>query len=142
MLRSILILSFSFLSLFGVAQSADFSFQSSSGSFCNPVSVQFTQNCTGNPVGFVWDFGNNTRGFGGNVSATYNNAGTYTVKLTAIYDQLRIEVYKTVVINPGVSANLAFDRNYICQPGPVNFTASSSGNKVKYDWDFGDGATL
>ena len=142
MLRSILILSFSFLSLFGVAQSADFSFQSSSGSFCNPVSVQFTQNCTGNPVGFVWDFGNNTRGFGGNVSATYNNAGTYTVKLTAIYDQLRIEVYKTVVINPGVSANLAFDRNYICQPGPVNFTASSSGKKVKYDWDFGDGATL
>src|SRR5665647_225416 len=136
--KSFFILYFFSLPLFATSQTADFTFQSSNGLFCNPTTIRFTQNCTGNPVGFVWDFGNNTQGYSGDISATYTNAGIFTVKLIAIYDQTTVEVSKTIVINPAVTASISYDRNYICIPGTINFTAKSTGNIVNYAWDFGD----
>jgi len=133
---------FSFLALllpfFAFSQTADFSFRSPSGNFCTPTLVDFSQNCTGSPIGFVWDFGNNTRGFSGNVAASYDIPGTYTVKLTAIYTNTTLEISKTVVIHPTINATIAVSSNYICRPGIINFSAASNANRPSYTWDFGD----
>lgn len=118
--------------------SADFTFQSGNGLFCNPTTIQFTQTCTGNPTAFIWDFGDSTYGFSATVSNTYTQPGSYTVKLTAIYDQSALEVSKTIVINPVNVPLIGLDKSYICKPGTINLNATSSGNIANYEWDFGD----
>ncbi|MEO5891554.1 MAG: PKD domain-containing protein, partial [Ferruginibacter sp.] len=130
------------LPVFAFSQTADFTFQGTSTALCTPATVSFTQNCTGNPTGFLWDFGNNVQGVGPNVSVTYTNAGYYTVTLTAIYELTSITISKQVTINPEVIPIIGFDRNYICTPGPITFTGNSSGNIANYSWDFGDSSGL
>ena len=44
------------------------------------------------------------------------------------------------MINPAIKATIAYDRNYICTPGTINFTAGGTGNISSYTWDFGDGS--
>ena len=139
MRKYFLLISLLQISLFSISQVADFTFQSDNGLFCNPTTISFSQNCTGNPIGFIWNFGNNTKAYSGNVSTTYSNVGSYTVKLTAIYPQGNTaEISKVIVINPAIVASIGYDRNYICTPGPINFSASSNGNQLTYTWDFGD----
>ncbi|MEP7110548.1 MAG: PKD domain-containing protein, partial [Ferruginibacter sp.] len=138
MLRSIFILYLFSCHLFASSQTADFTFQSSNGLFCNPAAVQFTQNCTGNPTGFIWYLGNGLKSFKANPLTSYTNAGTYSVRLIAIFPLGAIEITKTVVITPTINPRLGFDRNYICQPGIINFSAPTNGNIITYDWDFGD----
>src|SRR5436190_4807434 len=136
--KSILILCLFLLPFFATAQTADFTFQSTNGLFCNPTTIQFTQSSTGNPIGFYWDFGNNTQGYTPDIAVTYTSPGTYTVKLIAIYDQTIAEISKTIVIHPVVPISILFDKNYICKPGTINFTAQAAGSITNFDWNFGD----
>jgi PKD repeat protein len=50
-----------------------------------PLTVSFTDQSSGGPTGWAWDFDNNgtVDSTAQNPSFTYNTAGTYTVKLTA-----------------------------------------------------------
>ena len=50
-----------------------------------PLTVQFTDESTGNPTAWAWDFDNDgtADSTAQNPSYTYEAAGTYTVKLTA-----------------------------------------------------------
>ncbi|MDO9374052.1 MAG: PKD domain-containing protein [Ferruginibacter sp.] len=127
------------LSLFASSQSVDFTFQASNGIFCNPATIQFTQKTTGNPVGYIWNLGNGLKSYVANPSTSYNSAGTYIVKLTAIYAEGSLDISKTITIAPAVTVNLTVDRDYICQPGAINLTATSSGKITNYAWDYGDG---
>ena len=106
-------------SLIAKSQSADFTYQSSDGLFCNPSTIQFTQTSTGNPKGFVWSFGNGGGSNSPNPVITYTNAGSYTVKLIVIYQSTTAVVTKTIVINPAITASIGYDRNYICKPGDI-----------------------
>jgi PKD repeat protein len=46
-----------------------------------PLTVDFTDQSTGSPTSWSWDFGDNSTATEQNVSHTYTAAGTYTVKL-------------------------------------------------------------
>ena len=139
--KIILFISFVSFSLIAKAQTADFSYQSSDGLFCNPTTVQFTQTSTGNPIGFVWNFGNGAGSNSPNPVITYMNGGSYTVKLIVIYARSTVVVTKTIIINSSITTSIGYDRNYICKPGVINFTATGGGI-AEYDWDFGDGSGI
>lgn len=128
--------------MFSQAQSADFSFSTPGGLFCAPQTVTFTQNCTGTPVNFIWNFGNGQQGSSATESITYTNPGTYTVSLTAVFQSEAISVSKTIVINPTPVISLTANKDYLCQPGPATFTATGSPSITSYEWNFGDGSPV
>ncbi len=121
-------------------QSADFTFTTANNLFCNPQTVTFTQNCSGTPDAFFWNFGNGQIGNNTIHNIIYNNPGTYTISLNAVYANNVVSISKIVTINATPTISLTADRNYICQPGIVTFTANASNNTTNYLWDFGDGS--
>ncbi len=136
-----LLIAYLFLLNFSVkSQNADFFFKSANNLYCNPSVIQFTQACSGTPKGFAWNFGNGTTSNQANPLITFPNAGTFKVRLIAIYEQYAVDVTKTITVNPSITASINYDRGYICKPGVINFTGSSDGNIGLYTWDFGDGS--
>lgn len=133
---------FYFLSFCALCQTAGFSYRSINNSFCNPDTVQFTQTSTGNLIGYIWDFGNNRKSHSANPTVIYSNAGTYTVKLLVIYAQSTAKVSKTIVINPFINPSFTYDKNNLCKPGVINFSATGNGNVGSYNWNFGDGSPV
>ena len=121
-----------------ISQTADFSFESSNNSFCTPSEIAFTQRTTGNPIGYIWSFGNNSYSNTSNPKFTYNAPGTYLVKLIVIYKKSTIQVTKTVVIHPAVAAHFTMDRPDLCAPGVINFRSTITSPVSSYEWDFGD----
>jgi gliding motility-associated-like protein len=134
-------ISFSFVSI-GHCQTVDFSFDTEDGKFCNPSTVTFRQNSTGNPTNFIWAFGNNTFSDKPIATATYTAAGTYTVKLVAIYETGTLGITKTIVIKPVVPANITSNKYLLCQPGSVNLTSTGTSPGTNYEWQFGDGTPM
>lgn len=129
---------FSFFCFSGSAQGIDFSYQSSTGAFCAPASVNFTNQAGQGVEGFIWDFGDGSGSNAANPSHTFSSAGTYVVKMLVIFKQSATEVSKSVTIHSPNSVGLTADRNYICRPGNIIFTATG-GSQANYSWNFGDG---
>ncbi|MEO8109954.1 MAG: PKD domain-containing protein, partial [Ginsengibacter sp.] len=69
------------------SQTVSFSYQSTTGSYCNPDTIRFTQTSSVGALGYIWDFGNGRGSHSANPSVIYTNAGTYIVKLLVIYPQ-------------------------------------------------------
>jgi gliding motility-associated-like protein len=124
------------------SQRADFTFSTPNNQFCNPQAVTFTQTCTGNPVGFIWRFGNGQSGSTPTQTVTYTSPGTYNVTLTAVYSTFAISVTKPLVINPTPIISIIADKTYMCQLGTINFTAPGSAFISQYIWNFGDGTPV
>ncbi len=125
----------------GYAQSAAFTYQASNGNICTPAIINFSQVATGSPTGFSWSFGNGASSNLANPTVIYSAAGNYSVTLTAIYDNATVQSTQVITIEPAISVSLTADRNYICTPGVINFTAPSVGNIVNYQFNFGDGSS-
>lgn len=121
-----------------LGQTVDFTFVSNTGSFCAPSVVTFTQSVTGQPTGYIWDFGDGGNSSSANPSHTFANAGTFTVTLLVIFEKSTSTVSKSVTVNPANSLSVSADRNFICTPGAINFNATAPALN-SFAWDFGDG---
>ncbi len=131
--------------IYGFAQPvANFSANVTSG--CGPLSVNFTDQSTGNPTAWNWEFSNGTLSNVQNPSVSFSAPGTYSVKLvvqnSAGISQLERLNYITVLPSP--TADFSANITLTCLPATINFSDLSTtpvGSIVSWDWDFGDGGT-
>lgn len=100
------------------------------------------------PIEYDWAFGDGADAAGNPATHTYNNAGTYTVEVTASNRGGRntsMQNKSVVVYNPPVPAEIiSMSANPMRADTrtPIRFTASVRGDTpIAYDWDFGEGTT-
>ncbi|HRL10378.1 MAG TPA: PKD domain-containing protein, partial [Aggregatilineales bacterium] len=127
-------------------QAPDAAFRASVTEGNAPLSVQFTNDSTGTVLGYEWNFGDGSPVVGdANPSHTFQQAGTYTVRLTAFGENRTSDFAE---VNISVSEPPAPpDASFLAQPEQgsapltVQFTNQSSGVGITNNWDFGDGTT-
>ncbi len=142
MFKIYLLLLFSVSSFFARSQTVDFTFANNNGSasFCNPATINFTPACTGNPIGFTWYFGNGQPSTSNSaIPSVVFTMGTYNVKLVAVFQNVALEITKTITINPSVTASLMASADYICKPDSVKFTTTTNAISPIFLYNFTDG---
>ncbi|MDQ3536742.1 MAG: PKD domain-containing protein [Bacteroidota bacterium] len=113
---------------------------------CRPLRVNFTDKSKWTDVStYLWDFGDG-KGYSDaqNPTYTYNEAGVYSVSLTASNETGQVITEKKEYIievydNPRAVFQVRPTTVYL--PGKPVYTANTSINAVTYLWDFGDGTT-
>jgi PKD repeat protein len=133
----------------GTAPTADFSFSPANPGLNQDITFVATAQSSvpgHSIVSYDWTFGSGAPRSGQTVTKSYDTAGTYTVTLTVTDDLgLTKVVTKNVTVGAvpgGLFASFTFSPTNPAVGTTVSFNASSStGNPVRYDWDFGDGAT-
>jgi len=124
---------------------ANFTANQTTGSV--PLSIQFTDLSTGNPISWQWDFGDGGTSSVQHPVYTYSVAGVYTVNLTASNagssDVRSVPDLINATSSPALPPVANFTVNQPIGPSPltVQFTDFSSGNPTSWVWDFGDGVT-
>ena len=103
-----------------------------------PVTVTFTDQSTGAPVSWNWNFGDGATSTEQNPSHIYS-AGTYTVNLT-VSNANGVSSKLTTISSKGVSPVANFNSNVTGGYAPlaVQFTDLSK-NATGWKWNFGDG---
>ncbi len=103
----------------------------------DPLTVQFTDQSTGQIAQWSWDFGDGGTSDQQSPSHRYSVGGSYTVTLTVIDLQSRASQFAGVVtvVEPA-------NANFSAQPTDLNvqFIDQSTGQIVQWAWDFGDGS--
>ena len=120
---------------------ADFTGTPTSGS--TPLVVSFTDQSTGSPASWLWNFGDGNTSTAQSPSHTYSAVESYDVTLTATNaegsDTLGRTDYITVTMpSPPVAAFSGAPTSGNA-PLPVSFTDQSTGSPTTWSWDFGDG---
>ncbi|MDO7884013.1 PKD domain-containing protein [Hymenobacter cheonanensis] len=118
-------------SLEGGAPAASFTSTVNSSQY--PVTVTFTDNSTN---GFIneWEFGDGTTGTGKTVTHTYNQAGTYQVRLVESGRGGTGSTPQTAVVIPSLCGNAGFSTLVNCQSNAAGarvFTYSNAEGAVK-----------
>ncbi|MEP7279848.1 MAG: PKD domain-containing protein [Bacteroidota bacterium] len=131
-----------FVSFLAKGQAPVAAFTADLVSGCSPLTVSFTDQSTGSPISWNWDFG-------GQLSNAQNPRfsfypGTYTITLTVRNSFGINSVTKSnyIVANPSPTASFVADKTISCLPGNIQFTDLSvpnAGNIIKWEWDLGDG---
>jgi PKD repeat protein len=132
-----------FLSIFyfnAHSQTVDFTYVNSQGgtALCSPVTLNFTPVCTGNPIGYTWYFSNSPISNSAIPSVAYAAAGSYTVKLVAVFQNLALEITKTIVISPPVTVTLNATPSYLCKLDSVTFNCTTNATNPSFLYDFRD----
>ena len=122
----------------------DFTFTPASGP--SPLTVQFTDESTGVPTSWQWDFDNDSviDSTEQNPSYTYTTPGTYSVKLIAANTTSSNEIIKANVIRAIGIPTPDFTATPTSGPSSlaVQFTDTSTEQPTSWSWDFGDGTAL
>ncbi|MCA9995152.1 MAG: PKD domain-containing protein, partial [Anaerolineales bacterium] len=123
-----------------VAPSASFSGTPTSGT--GPLSVSFTDESSGQPTSWQWDFGDGYDSTERNPTHLYATPGTYDVSLTVSNsfgsDTATHSRYITVFIPPSPTADFSATPLTGLNPLTVQFSDESS-HAGTWLWDFGDG---
>ena len=133
---------FTTTSLLATSQTVDFTYININGSngFCSPSTINFTPITTGTLVGLTWYFGNGQTSNSAIPSVTYST-GTYVVKLVAVFQNVALEISKTIVVNPSITASLSASAVYICKLDSIRFTCNTNAATPSFFFNFGDGST-
>ncbi len=124
---------------------ADFSSNVTSGTA--PLNVAFTDNSTGTPTAWNWNFGDGTANSTvQNPAHVYSTAGNYTVTLTVtnsagsntIAKSNYIKATAPTTVKPPVIYFWA-SRTSGTVPITIGFTDASTNTPTAWYWDFGDG---
>ena len=124
---------------------AGFTASVTSGLF--PLAVSFTDQSTGSPTSWAWDFENDgiVDSTEQNPEHTYTAAGTYTVNLTATNAAGSDAEVKTDYITVSAPAipRVSFTASHRVGIAPltIRFADTSSSDPTSWLWDFGDGNT-
>lgn len=111
-----------------------------------PLTVSFSDNSTGSPTMWAWDFGDGSIDIVQNPVHTYKSPGEYTVKLSSSdafghsSDKMKVGFIKVVKTDEIVADFLGKPLNGTA-PLSVRFNDTSIGTPTMWAWDFGDGAT-
>lgn len=120
---------------------AEFTYDKTSGQV--PLTVQFTNQSTGDWTSLSWDFGDGSSSNLVNPNHTYTNPGDYTVILTASGPGGVDSEQKNNLIHVDYAlpiADFTADVTSGTAPLSVQFTNTST-NATSYLWEFGDGGT-
>ncbi len=122
---------------------ANFRVSSSRATVGEPV--RFVDASVGDPVAWIWDFGDGGGGDGPEIDHTWAEEGVYRVQLT-VFDADGNESSQSteiVVIGDDVElppvADFTFDRSTIEAGESVSFVSQTTGEPTSLIWDFGDG---
>ncbi|NYT20523.1 MAG: PKD domain-containing protein [Methanomicrobiales archaeon] len=108
-----------------------------------PVTVSFTDQTTGEPAFWFWDFGDGNTSEEQNPDHTFIDPGTYGVTLwTGNQYQSAMERKDDYISagSPPVAKFSATPQSGL-SPLTVQFSDQSSGNPTAWEWDFGDNMT-
>ncbi|HET9826753.1 MAG TPA: PKD domain-containing protein, partial [Chitinophagaceae bacterium] len=140
------IIFFMVLAVLARAQAPIADFTASTTSGCSPLSVSFTDQSSGSPFSWNWDFGNGQLSTARNPSVTFSQPGTYTVRLVVKNASGVDEEIKTnyITVFPSPSASFTANMTTACVPATIQFRDQSTippgaGSIVSWSWDFGDG---
>jgi PKD repeat protein len=119
-------------------------FSASPTSGLAPLEVTFTDESTGNPASWDWNFGDGNTSTLENPANTYANNGTYTVTLTeqnSLGTNITTETNYIIVGGSALAADFTATPTSGTVPLTVQFTDTSTGSPTTWLWDFGDGTT-
>lgn len=132
----------SILSYQGNSQTVRIDVSSLNDNFCAPALIKLTPIFSTPPNDLIWEFGIITDEDERSFSPTINFLlpGTYNVRLTAVFQNSLITVVESITIYGVPVLTVIPDRNYLCQPGGITFSAQSPLPISTYTWDFKDGS--
>lgn len=114
--------------------------QFSTNPVCLGIPTQFTDQSTGSPTSWSWNFGDGNTDTQQSPSHTFASAGTFNVTLiVANANGCPDTITIPVTVDPIPIA--AFSPSSVCFNNPTPFTDNSTGNPTQWLWDFGDGNT-
>lgn len=111
----------------------------SNNTACLGQTTNFTDQTTGSPINWIWDFGDSTAVSNTqHPTHTYSTAGSYNVTLIAFGGSGCSDTISSIVsVNQIPTA--AFTFASVCTNDTVFFSSTSTGGPTTYVWDFGDG---
>jgi PKD repeat protein len=98
-----------------------------------PLTVNFTDQSTGNPTSYSWDFGDNsTKSTDKSPTHVFTTAGSYTITLTVSNTSGSSSAVQKIRVDPGTTngapvASFTVDKDNGAAPLTVKFTNTSSG---------------
>ncbi len=122
---------------------ADFTLAPATGTA--PLTVAFTDQSSGSPMSWRWDFGDGYSSTSQSPTHTYAAAGTYTVSLTATNAAGSSTATKADAVTatppPPPTADFSATPTTGGAPLDVAFSDRSAGGPTSWSWDFGDGGS-
>ncbi|MDO9540307.1 MAG: PKD domain-containing protein [Methanocalculus sp.] len=109
----------------------------------SPLTVTFTDRSSNMPTSWHWSFGDGAIGTGPKVTHTYTDPGSYSITLRVVNpagSYVKTWSDFITVTTPPVAA-FSVGKTSGEPPCTITFTDQSTGDIVRWNWVFGDGAT-